>query len=137
MNHHHRRHHTRRRYRHSRTLPERGWIQFLLLRVIHERPMHGYQLIESMESRGYVQSGRFDTGSIYTILNRMAKRGLLSSVKSAEETGRIRRIYSLTEVGEEALKRGLEGVIQRKTITDELTKYYHQKFGDGSIPEKE
>ncbi len=99
--------------------------------------MHGYQLIESMETRGYVQSGRFETGSVYTILNRMEKRGLLSSVKSTGETRRIRRIYSLTEVGEEALKRGLEGVIQRKTIMDELTEYYHQQFGAGSIPEKE
>ena len=99
--------------------------------------MHGYQLIESMETRGYVQSGRFETGSIYTILNRMEKRGLLSSVKSVGETGRIRRIYSLTEVGEEALKRGLEGVIQRKAIMDDLTEYYRQQFGDGSIPEKE
>jgi len=128
---------TRRRHPHPRTLPERSWIQFLLLRVLHERPMHGYQLIESMEARRYVQSGRFETGSIYTILNRMEKRGLLSSVKSAAETGRIRRIYSITEVGEEALKHGLEGVIQRKTIMDELTDYYQQKFGDGSIPEKE
>ena len=128
---------SRRRHPHHRSLPERGWIQFLLLRVLHERPMHGYQLIESMETRGYVQSGRFETGSIYTILNRMEKRGFLSSVKSAGETGRIRRIYSLTEAGEEALKRGLEGVIQRKTIMDELTEYYRQQFGDGSIPEKE
>ena len=137
MNHPQMQHRMRRRHRHPRTLPERGWIQFLLLRVLHERPMHGYQLIESMEARGYVQSGRFETGSVYTILNRMEKRGLLSSVKSAGETGRIRRTYSLTEVGEEALKRGLEGVIQRKAIMDELTEYYYQKFGDGSIPEKE
>lgn len=128
---------TRRRHPHHRSLPERGWIQFLLLRVLHERQMHGYQLIESMETRGYVQSGRFETGSIYTILNRMDKTGLLSSVKSTGETSRIRRIYSVTEAGEEALKRGLEGVIQRKTIMDELTEYYHQQFGDGSIPEKE
>ena len=128
---------TRRRRRHPRSLPERGWIQFLLLRVLHERPMHGYQLIESMEARGYVQSGRFETGSVYTILNRMEKRGLLSSVKSAGETGRIRRIYSITEAGVEALKRGLEGVIHRKTIMDELADYYRQHFGDGSIPENE
>jgi len=128
--------HHRTRRRHPRNLPERGWIQFLLLRLLHETPMHGYQLIESMEVRGYVRSGRFETGSIYTILNRMEKRGLLSSVKSAE-TGRVRRIYSITEAGEEALKRGLEGVIHRKTIMDELADYYRQHFGDGSIPEKE
>ena len=129
--------HHRTRRRHPRNLPERGWIQFLLLRVLHERPMHGYQLIESMEARGYVQSGRFETGSVYTILNRMDKRGLLSSVKSAAETGRVRRIYSLTEAGVEALRRGLEGVIQRKAMMDELAEYYRQHFEDEAIPEKE
>jgi len=118
-------------------MPERGWIQFLLLRLLHESPMHGYQLIESMEARGYVQSGRFETGSIYTILNRMEKRSFLSSVKSTGETGKIRRIYSITEAGEEALKRGLEGVIHRKTIMDELAEYYHQHFEDEAIPEDE
>lgn len=117
-------------------MPERGWIQFLLLKVLHEKPMHGYQLIESMEAREYVQAGRFETGSIYTILNRMEKRGLLDSVKSEGETGRIRRIYSITTVGEEALKRGLEGVIQRKALMDELAEYYRMKFGDNMVPEE-
>jgi DNA-binding PadR family transcriptional regulator len=117
-------------------LPERGWIQFLLLRVLHEKPMHGYQLIESMETREYVESGRFETGSIYTILNRMEKKGLLESVKSEGETGRIRRIYSITPAGAEALKKGLEGVIQRKALMEELAEYYHMKFGDNMVPEK-
>ena len=99
--------------------------------------MHGYQLIESMETRGYVQSGRFETGSIYTILNRMEKGGLLSSVKSPAETGRVRRVYSPTERGVEALKRGLEGVIQRKALMDELAEYYYQEFAEGEIPENE
>jgi DNA-binding PadR family transcriptional regulator len=129
--------HHRKRRRHPRTLPERGWIQFLLLRMLHERPMHGYQLIESMEARGYVQSGRFETGSVYTILNRMEKRGLLSSVKSSADTGRVRRVYSLTEAGLEALRRGLEVVIQRKAMMDELVEYYHETFGDVVIPENE
>ncbi|UCD44852.1 MAG: PadR family transcriptional regulator [Candidatus Bathyarchaeota archaeon] len=117
-------------------MPERGWIQFLLLKVLHEAPMHGYQLIESMEAREYVESGRFETGSIYTILNRMEKRELLDSVKSEGETGRIRRIYNITKVGEEALKRGLEGVIQRKALMDELAEYYHRNFGDNMVPEE-
>ena len=64
----------------------------------------------------------------------MEKRGFLSSVKSVGETGRIRRIYSLTEAGKEALKLGLEGVIHRKTIMDELAEYYRQHFEDEAIP---
>ena len=77
-------------------MPERGWIQFLILRFIYEKPTYGYQLIEDMESKGYVKPGRFKTGSIYTILNRMEHRGLLSSKKEKSEEGRIRRVYSIT-----------------------------------------
>ena len=130
--------HRRMRHRlpHHRSLPERGWIQFLLLRVLHESPMHGYKLIESMESRGYVQSGRFETGSVYTILHRMEKRGLLSSVKSEAETGRVRRVYSITDAGIEALRQGLQGVLTRKEIFDELADYYDRHFGDEALPEK-
>ena len=37
----------------------------------------------------------------------------------------------------EALKKGLEGVIQRKIIMDELAEYYNQNFRDGGMPENE
>lgn len=113
---------------HRRPFPERGWVQFLLLRLLHERPMHGYQLMEEMENRGYVRSGRFETGSAYTILNRMERYGLLSSTKDEGETGRMRRIYSMTQAGKEALKRGLESVIRQKRLMDELTEYYEKNF---------
>jgi DNA-binding PadR family transcriptional regulator len=118
-------HHTRRFHR---TLPERGWVQFLILRFIYEKPTHGYQLIEDMESKGYVTPGRFKTGSIYTILNRMEHRGLLSSKQEKSEEGRIRRVYSITPKGTEILKRGLMGVLRRKKIMDKLTKFYYHHF---------
>ncbi len=117
--------------RHFRSLPERGWIQLLTLRIIHERPMHGYQLIDEMETRGYVQSGRFETGSIYTILSRMEKRGLLTSEQSTEG-GRVRRVYSVTERGVEVLAEGLRAIIRRKAITDRLVDYYNERFASES-----
>ena len=122
---HHRRRGPRRPHR---AFPERGWIQFLLLRLLDEEPMHGYQLMEELEERGYVSSGRFETGSVYTILNRMEGRGLLSSTKGKSETGRMRRIYSVTQTGREALRRGLERIIRQKKIMDELADYYRERY---------
>ena len=119
--------HPRKKQRH-RPLVERGWIQLLVLRVLHEAPMYGYQLIYELETRGFVESGRFETGSIYTILNRMDKREFLSSEKVETESGRIRRVYTLTTIGEEALNKGLESVITRKKIIDELADYYKKQF---------
>ena len=111
-----------------RNLPERGWIQFLILRFIYEKPTHGYKLIQDMESKGYVTPGRFSTGSIYTILNRMEHRGLLSSNQEKSEVGRIRRVYSITPKGTEILKRGLVDVLRRKKIIDKLLKFYFEQF---------
>lgn len=122
---HHRSHRPRRPHR---AFPERGWIQFLLLRLLDEEPMHGYQLMEVLEDRGYVRSGRFETGSVYTILNRMEERGLLSSTRGTSETGRVRRIYGITQAGRDALKRGLERVIRQKRVMDDLAEYYREHY---------
>jgi len=122
--------------RHRRSLPERGWIQFLLLRMLHESPMHGYQLVETLEDRKYVKPGRFETGSIYTILNRMDHRGLLVSNQEKGDTGRLRRVYSITSDGEVVLKRGLENIISQKPLMDELADYYCKVFKD-RIPRSE
>jgi DNA-binding PadR family transcriptional regulator len=90
--------------------------------------MHGYQLIEDMENNEYVKSGRFKTGSIYTILNRMEHKGLLISNQEISEEGRPRRVYSITSRGKEILKRGLEGITIKKELIDDLTKFYYEKF---------
>jgi DNA-binding PadR family transcriptional regulator len=107
--------------------PERGWIQFLLMRILYEKPMHGYQLLEEIEQRS---SGchKLEPGSIYTLLRRMEERGLLESKWEKIEGGPDRRVYSLTDKGVEALKMGLESIIKRKMLFDDLVKFYHENF---------
>jgi DNA-binding PadR family transcriptional regulator len=90
--------------------------------------MHAYHLVMDMEERGYVRMGRFKTGSIYTILNRMEKHGLLLSKQEESESGRTRRVYSATSKGRTALKVGLEHMLRRKKILDELSDYYTRHF---------
>ena len=134
-----REHHRRSPIRHHnknrghRTIPERGWVQLLSLRILHESPMHGYQLIDEMETRKFVESGRFETGSIYTILNRMEKHGLLTSEKRKGESGRFRRVYSITKDGEKTLVKGLRSMIQWRRVTEDLSTYYEKQFSDYEI----
>ena len=111
-------------------LPERGWVQFLLLLVINEEPMHAYQLSEELEKRRLVRKDRFKTGSLYTILNRMEEKGILTSNQEESEEGRPRRVYSITETGKSSLKNGLEHMLRRKRLLDELERYYQQYFPD-------
>jgi len=90
--------------------------------------MHGYQIMEELERRGYVKPGRFQTGSVYTILKRMEGRGLLRSHIELSDEDRERRIYSVIDDGEEALRRGLESILQRKKLMDNLVEYYKKRF---------
>jgi len=112
-------------YRHE--YPERGWIQFLIMRVLYEKPMHGYQLLEEIEERsnGWY---KLEPGSIYTILRRMEERGLLVSKWEEVEGGLDRRVYKLTSDGVEALKMGLTSIIKRKRLFEDLINFYHKNF---------
>ena len=117
--------HTR---RHTGSHPERGWVQFLLLMLLNEEPKHGYQLAEELQTRGYVREGRFKTGSLYTILNRMEKKEILTSTHEESESGRPRRVYSITEDGRSHLKNGLQYMLRRKKFLDEMEEYYRLHF---------
>jgi PadR family transcriptional regulator PadR len=109
-------------------LPERGWVQFLLLLLLNEKQMHGYQLNEVLEERKLVKEGRFRTGSLYTILNRMEEKGVLSSTQEESDEGRSRRVYSITSVGRTHLKQGLEYMLRRKRFLEEMEQYYYKHF---------
>ncbi|MBS7631636.1 helix-turn-helix transcriptional regulator, partial [Candidatus Bathyarchaeota archaeon] len=101
---------------------------FLLLRLLYEKPMHGYQLMEELKRRGFVFPGRIESGSVYTILRRMEQKGLLTSEWEKVESGPDRRIYKVTDYGVEALKLGLESIVRRKALMDDLASFYKEKF---------
>jgi DNA-binding PadR family transcriptional regulator len=90
--------------------------------------MHGYQLAEELQTRKYVRIGRFKTGSLYTILNRMENKEILTSTHEESKSGRPRRVYSITEDGKLHLKNGLQYMLRRKTFLDEMEEYYLLHF---------
>ena len=95
--------------------------------------MHGYQLNEVLEERGFVRKNRFKTGSLYTILNRMEEKGLLTSHQEESDEGRTRRVYEITETGRAQLKQGLEYMLRRKRFLDEIERYYKKHFPGAQI----
>ncbi|MBS7616391.1 PadR family transcriptional regulator [Candidatus Bathyarchaeota archaeon] len=107
--------------------PERGWIQFLIMRVLYEKPTHGYQLLEEIEKRS-LGCHKLETGSLYTLLRRMEDRGLLESKWEKTENGPDRRVYRLTSKGIEALRMGLASIVKRKKLFEDLAEFYHEKF---------
>jgi DNA-binding PadR family transcriptional regulator len=62
------------------------------------------------------------------MLRRLERKSLLSSNNIQTESGRVRRVYTVTDKGEETLKKSLEYIINQKKIHDELADYYKDNF---------
>ncbi|OGO08816.1 MAG: DNA-binding protein, partial [Chloroflexi bacterium RBG_13_60_13] len=81
----------------------KGNTETLLLSLLQEQPMYGYQIIKELEkrSRGYF---RFREGTLYPALHRLESEGLIQGVWESHSSGKKRRYYSLTEKGLEWLE---------------------------------
>lgn len=79
----------------------KGHLDLLLLSVLAAEPLHGYAAIEELRRRG-----GFDLpeGSVYPALHRLEAGGLLGS-RWSSDSGRRRRVYSLTRSGRRELAR--------------------------------
>jgi len=80
----------------------RGVVEPLMLFIIGELPVHGYQIAKELESRS---SGYFRlTGStVYSALRRLEREGLVLSSWQQVAQRQRRRCYRLTEKGREIL----------------------------------
>jgi DNA-binding PadR family transcriptional regulator len=76
----------------------KGSIDSLLLCLIGQQPMYGYQIIKELEDRsqGYF---RYKEGTLYPALHRLEKAGLLTAQWNSVTGGRQRRYYHITEKG--------------------------------------
>jgi DNA-binding PadR family transcriptional regulator len=81
----------------------RGDVRSAVLALLDDRPMHGYEMIQELEER---TGGRWtpSAGSIYPTLQLLEDEGLVT----AEEV-EGRKVYSLTEAGQEAAPDRTEG----------------------------
>jgi len=76
----------------------KGSIDYLLLCLIGQQPMYGYQILKELEGRsqGYF---KFKEGTLYPALHRLEKDGLLLGKWQMIPRGRQRRYYHITEKG--------------------------------------
>lgn len=78
----------------------RGILEGCVLAIIAEGEAYGYEIIAKLEDSGF---GALLEGTLYPILTRLAKKGLISCRKEKSPYGPMRKYYSITESGEEAL----------------------------------
>ncbi|MFW6201585.1 MAG: PadR family transcriptional regulator [Gemmatimonadota bacterium] len=89
----------------TRLLP--GTLEMLVLQVLSVGPEHGWGIGQRLQQ---ASRGRFEVnqGSLYPALQRLLKKGWLTSEWRVSESGRRARYYELTRSGERQLARERE-----------------------------
>jgi PadR family transcriptional regulator PadR len=79
----------------------KGHLDGLILATLAAGPAHGYAIAQTLRGRS---GGTFDLaeGTLYPALHRLERAGLVASEWSVE-SGRRRRTYRLTRLGERTL----------------------------------
>ncbi|MBD3192903.1 MAG: hypothetical protein GF308_19845 [Candidatus Heimdallarchaeota archaeon] len=80
--------------------------QFRILLVLDKDPMHGYELVDKIES---FFGRKIALGTIYPSLHRLAEKGYIES-QSEWEGERERKVYQLTTFGERAFSHALDEI---------------------------
>jgi DNA-binding PadR family transcriptional regulator len=79
-----------------------GSTALMVLHLIEERDMYGYEIVRELEQRSdSVFSLR--EGTLYPVLHSLEQDGLLQSYVAASEAGKPRKYYRITQKGGKAL----------------------------------
>jgi PadR family transcriptional regulator PadR len=82
----------------------KGSIALLLLKLLSERDMYGYEIIQESVRRSQ-DAFEFKEGTLYPALHQLHKRGYLHSEWRTGKNGKQRKYYGLTPAGRKAARR--------------------------------
>jgi DNA-binding PadR family transcriptional regulator len=75
-------------------------LALAVLATLYERPMHPYEIAQTLRHRGKHESIRLNYGSLYSVVEGLEKRGLIRSKETLREGRRPERtVYELTDDG--------------------------------------
>ena len=79
----------------------RGALDMCLLALLSREPAHGYELVRRIEAAGFDGVGY---GTVYPLLTRMRRLGLVADEMQASPSGPDRKVYALTATGRSRLQ---------------------------------
>ena len=75
-----------------------GSTGLLILRLLEEEDLYGYQMIERLRARSD-DTFSLKAGTLYPLLHTLETQGLVQSYEQAAEGARVRKYYHLTDAG--------------------------------------
>lgn len=79
-----------------------GSTTMLVLKLLEEGDMYGYQMIEELRRRSD-ETFQLKAGTLYPILHSLENEGMVEAYDSAAEGARVRKYYHLTQAGKRLL----------------------------------
>ena len=75
-----------------------GNTTMLILKLLEEKDMYGYQIIEELSQRSE-DAFRLKTGTLYPLLHGLENDGMVLSYDENADSQRVRKYYQLTSQG--------------------------------------
>ncbi|MEO0572216.1 MAG: PadR family transcriptional regulator [Bacteroidota bacterium] len=79
---------------------KKGTLTLIALNTLKGQEYYGYELIEHIKRNTELEIAE---GTLYPLMNRLKKEGLVSSKWIEQESGIPRKYYALTKAGEQVL----------------------------------
>jgi DNA-binding PadR family transcriptional regulator len=80
-------------------------LALAVLECLSEKPMHPYEISATLRTRGKEQSIKLNYGSLYSVVESLAKHQLISAQQTTREGRRPERtVYAITEAGQAELE---------------------------------
>lgn len=81
--------------------------ELAILTLVAERPRHGYEIEQVIVERGMREWTELGFSSIYYLLKKLERDGLIEGRLEEAPRGPARRVYHLTAAGGEEMRRGI------------------------------
>jgi PadR family transcriptional regulator, regulatory protein PadR len=112
-------------------LPKNWLVPYLLL-ILREWSSYGFDMLERLQAFGFAA---MNPGSLYRALRQMEKDGMVSSMWDTSNAGPARRMYTLTEAGEEYLKVWAHSLERYQEMTNAWLRMYGLGHSHKTPPE--
>jgi len=103
----------------SRSELLQGTLELLILKILSLEPMHGWGISERIQLLSD-EVFLVNQGSLYPALQRMKRKGWISSAWRVTENNRRARYYTLTPAGERQLGKEQEAWTRSSTAVEKI-----------------
>jgi len=88
-------------------------LALAVLALLFERPMHPYEMAATLKQRHKGESIKIRYGSLYTVIELLVKRGLITTKETSREGKRPERtVFSLTPTGYDELRAWMQDLLR-------------------------